>query len=349
MPHRPPLNCERLRSHQLVQMAMSIPVSDKGVSVSEIVRIPSLRSGPCPAHRQASVIVSCRRPLITGGGALDRVPLPFSYVRPFFGEFLATSPRELRFLSVGYPSVPLLPSRLLLLDPSMSAPLDAPSGAGTVPAVGNSSRRLEPTPRPWATLPPFQKSRGSGDSTSSIELVPASAPPDPPVPDEDAVRGSSVTGERDDSTTKWFGSPLERSAPLPVKPLRFPWRRFACSEVTVSELLSHDRLRPDLLRVSRVNEAGGIEEASLMLGRLVASDVGAAYQIPDAIRSERTFAYSAGEVHYLDQIASYLSDPVRGGPRRFVLAAVPGLYVSPRPYAYSKARAAPQKSACSLM
>ena len=38
----PPLNCERPRSHLLEEMAMSIPVSDRGVSVSEIVGVPSL-------------------------------------------------------------------------------------------------------------------------------------------------------------------------------------------------------------------------------------------------------------------------------------------------------------------
>ena len=117
----------------------------------------------------------------------------------------------------------------------------------------------------------------------------------------------------------------------------------------MNELLSRERRRPDLLRVRRLYEAGGTEEASLMLGRLTADGVGAAYQISDAICSERTFAYIASEVYYVDQMASYLSDPDRRDPHRFILAAVPGLYVSPRPYAYSKARVALQKSACSLM
>lgn len=82
---------------------------------------------------------------------------------------------------------------------------------------------------------------------------------------------------------------------------------------------------------------------------LTADGVGAACQIPDAIHSERTFAYSGGEVDYVHHMASYFSDPDRSGPRRFILSGVSGLYVSPLPYAYSKVRAALQKSACFLM
>ena len=54
-------------------------------------------------------------------------------------------------------------------------------------------------------------------------------------------------------------------------------------------------------------------------------------------------------MEYVDRMLTYL---FRSGPRdppRFLLLEEAGLCVSPRPHAYSKARAALQKSACSLM
>ena len=234
-------------------------------------------------------------------------------------------------------------------DPSRALGVLPSSTAAAAPRGEAISHQLAPPLLPRITLPPFQKTRSAGDSPPSIEFVPASALPASHVVDSAVARGPSSAGEEENAGTRWFGSPLERSAPLPVERLRFPWRRFACLGVAMNELLSRERLRPDLLRVRRVYEAGGTEEALLMLGRLTADGVGAAYQIPDAIHSERTFAYSTAEVDYVDQMASYLSDPDRRDPHRFILAAMPGLYVSPRPYAYSRARAALQKSACSLM
>ena len=86
-----------------------------------------------------------------------------------------------------------------------------------------------------------------------------------------------------------------------------------------------------------------------MLGRLLAEGDGAAYQIPAAIVGDRTLAYSLAEVEYVDGMADYLLNRDPTSPREFVLSTVAGLYVSPRPFAYSKARVALQKSACSLM
>ena len=48
-------------------------------------------------------------------------------------------------------------------------------------------------------------------------------------------------------------------------------------------------------------------------------------------------------------MADYLLRHEPTSPREFVLSSVSGLYVGPRPFAYSKARVALQKSACSLM
>ena len=148
---------------------------------------------------------------------------------------------------------------------------------------------------------------------------------------------------------EWFGVPLERSTPLPLDRLKFPWCRYARSGITVGELLARETLRPDLLRVRRVYEAGRGEEASLMLGRLLAEGDGAAYQTPAAIVGDRSFAYSLAEVEYVDPMADYLLDRDQTSPREFVLSTVAGLYVSPRPFAYAKARVALQRSACSLM
>ena len=156
-------------------------------------------------------------------------------------------------------------------------------------------------------------------------------------------------GEAMDPSGEWFRVPLERSTPLPLDRLKFPWCRYARSGITVGELLARETLRPDLLRVRKVYEAGRGEEASLVLVRLLAEGDRAAYQIPAAIVSDRTFAYSLAEVEYVDRMADYLHNRDPKSPREFVLSTVAGLYVSPRPFAYSKARVALQKSACSLM
>lgn len=119
--------------------------------------------------------------------------------------------------------------------------------------------------------------------------------------------------------------------------------------MTVGELLYHNRVRPELLHMGGVYEAAETEEASLMLGWLTAEGVGAASQILDTIRNERTFENSLREADYVDQMSAYLSDPDYSGPRRFILAGVSGLYVSPRLYAYYESSTAPQKPACSLL
>ena len=71
-------------------------------------------------------------------------------------------------------------------------------------------------------------------------------------------------------------------------------------------LLSCEHLRPDLWRVRKVYEARRDEEASLVLGRLLVEGGGGAYQIPAAVASDRTLAYSLSEVEYVDRMADYL-------------------------------------------
>ena len=173
-----------------------------------------------------------------------------------------------------------------------------PTVAGFVPPEGHIPRRSGAVVRPWSTSQPFQRVRGSRGSTSSVELVPASSGqlPNPVSPSADepvaqqtglllrvseGVRSTPPlrtvrSGEgASDTPSEWFGVPLERSTPLPLDRLKFSWCRYARSGVTVGELLARETLRPDLLRVRKVYEAGRGEEASLMLGLLLAEGDGA--------------------------------------------------------------------------
>ena len=107
---------------------------------------------------------------------------------------------------------------------------------------------------------------------------------------------------------------MARSMPLPVEQLRFPWRRYARAGITLAELLSRDSLRPDLMRVRRVYEAGRVDEAGLVLARLTGEGGGVPYQIPDAIPFDRTFAYNIGDVFYVDRMAEHLVGRLPGAP-----------------------------------
>ena len=149
--------------------------------------------------------------------------------------------------------------------------------------------------------------------------------------------------------TQLFGSAMERSAPLPLHLLQYDWQPYAQSGVTVAELLSCACLRPDLVRIRRIHEAGLVDEASFALRRLLAEGRGVAYQIPDGIPSDRTFVYNAEEAEYVDRMAFHRFREGPGDPNRFVLPEVKELYVCPPPYPYSKPLVALQKSACSLM
>ena len=91
-----------------------------------------------------------------------------------------------------------------------------------------------------------------------------------------------------------------------------------------------------------------MDEDASSLGRILAEGEGSAYQVPDEIHGDRTFAFSPAEAEYVDGLASVLSGRVQRGPEPYVLSGIAGLYVSPRPYAYFKARESLQKSASSL-
>ena len=98
------------------------------------------------------------------------------------------------------------------------------------------------------------------------------------------------------SSTHWFGESCEGSVPLPLSRLQYPWGRHAPSGVTVAELLARPSLRPDFLRIRRIHEAGLVDESTSALRRLMVDGGGIAYQVPDAIPGDRTFAYSLAEV-----------------------------------------------------
>ena len=137
-------------------------------------------------------------------------------------------------------------------------------------------------------------------------------------------------------------SALSRSAPLPLASLCADW-------VTVSELLTRACLRPNLPRIRRVHEAGLVDEAASSLGLVLAECESSVYQVLNEILGDRTFAFSPAEADYIDGMASALFGRVQRGPGPLVLSSIAVLYVSPRPYAYSKARVSSQKSASSLM
>lgn len=103
-------------------------------------------------------------------------------------------------------------------------------------------------------------------------------------------------------------------------------------------------LRPDMARVLMVSNAGGVEEASSALNRLMAEVGGPGYQLHDEIPGDRTLAYSAAEVAHVDQMGSILFHKGNIDPRRFVLSEEAELLVFSRLYAFSKHLVALQKS-----
>ena len=241
-----------------------------------------------------------------------------------------------------------------------------------------------PSGEPGPGLAPFQKTRDSRDSTVSAALgpvpsngvpsVPSAVHSAPPLHAADrfyqpvagsygacgscrcpgpAVEGSERgrDGEKEGavSVTRWFGKPWEGSVPLPLSRLRYPWSLHARIDVTVSKLLTRACLRPDLLRLRRVHEAGLVDEAASSLRRLLSEGEGNAYQVPDEIPGDWKFAFSPAEVEYVDRMASALFGRAQYDLKPFVLSEISGLYFSPRPFPYSKARVSLQKSASSLM
>ena len=76
--------------------------------------------------------------------------------------------------------------------------------------------------------------------------------------------------------------------------------------ITIAEVISSAWLRPDLARVYKLYEAGGSEEASSTLCRLMAEGAGVGYQLPDELPGDRTFAYSVAEVIYVERMGALL-------------------------------------------
>ena len=152
-------------------------------------------------------------------------------------------------------------------------------------------------------------------------------------PPEPSLDIGHVDQEAALTTKQFLGVPLEWSTPLTLGRLRYAWRRYARSGITVGEVLSQVRVHPVLVCIRHIYAEGLTEEASLALGSLLAEGTGAPYQLPDQNPSDRTFAYIMEEVETVDRMATYVLHSAPRGPQRFVLAEVAGLYVSHRPYA----------------
>ena len=99
------------------------------------------------------------------------------------------------------------------------------------------------------------------------------------------------------SSTQWLGSPSSEAPLLRIRVLRYPWLRRARTGVTVVYVASRAWLRPDLARIFAVCIAGGLEEASSVLHRLITKGGRSGYQLPDELPGDCNFAYSAARVH----------------------------------------------------
>ena len=132
---------------------------------------------------------------------------------------------------------------------------------------------------------PFQKAGPSRESTLSVELVcapsrcviPAIAAGsvEPVVRDVARSRvsrldapssGANASGVP--SPNRLFGVPLQRSTPLPIDDLRYPWARLARVGVTVGAISASPYLRPDVSRIRKISEAGLADQSALALSRL---------------------------------------------------------------------------------
>ena len=268
---------------------------------------------------------------LAGGGLLSASPPgapPESF--PVLGPFQASRPSRASTISAELTAPPTPTANEASVLPGAGPP---PSATAAVPALAGDPN----TARPGDPYTALASQREGAWLTYQPRLGSYAACGSCPCP------GSPI------APTQLFGSAMERSAPLPLHRLQYDWQQYARAGVTVAELLSRACLRPDLVRIRRIHEAGLVDEASFALPRLLAEGGGVAYQIPDGIPSDGTFAYSIEEAEYVDRMAVHLFREGLGDPNRFVLPEVKGLYVCPRPYPYSKPLVALQKSACSLM
>ena len=256
---------------------------------------------PCPSL----VFPRVGRPRSSSPGPCFTPPatvfVPLSSVNLEFGASMSSSLASPSSTPIAVPSAPrrsMAPHSSPPVTPSGALGPPLPSVAGFVSPEGEAPARSGSVAHPWSTPQPFQRVRCSRASSSSSELVQTSGrrmtPESPPldglaprqaglpsvsagVPSPPPLRPVWLGAEGGDPVPEWFGVPLERSTPLPLDRLRFPWCRYARFGITVAELLGRRSLRPDLLRVRKEHEAGRGEEASLLLARLLAEGGGAAY------------------------------------------------------------------------
>ena len=293
---------------------------------------PGASVAEAPAPRGLESSVALPGPLATGGATTRTVSAPTT---PFQKSRSSTISVELQAPSPA-PVRPVLAFR--------PASAGAAARRSNLAAVAGGSAAIPPPPcarDASDAFAPYHPALGSLGADGSCRWP----------PDQGRAARSTVEagGEERFFVTQWLGSPSLGAPLLRVRDLRYPWRRRARSGVTVEEIASRTRLRPDLARVLKVYHAGGMEEASSVLRRLMTEGDGAGSQLPEELPGDGTFAYSDAEVQYVDRMGWFLFGPGQDGSRRFVLPEVTGLYVFPRPYVYAKYAVALQKSSCSLM
>ena len=208
---------------------MSTPVTDQ--VVSDVASTSSIPSGSGSVCRRLLALF-CLRLLFSTGGVPGYLVFPlFSLALSPLRAFAVVPPCATRLPSAaGDPSRAFPPPSDFGAGSSMSVPREDPSRAlGALPSSNAAaaprgeaiSHQLALPLLPRITLPPFQNSRSAGDSPPSIEFVPASAPPAFHVVDSAVARGLSSAGEEENAGKRWFGSPLERSAPCPLSVFAF--------------------------------------------------------------------------------------------------------------------------------
>ena len=261
-------------------------------------------------------------PLVSSGGSVARPSRVEGFVRP---------------------AAPALPPLQKSRDPSGStgAVEFRPASSGSaLPRGGDGIREsIEEVP-PHNMTEALRTSASYQPRPGSYSAWGSCRPPDL-LPQK--TRGILDAGaELADDTTQWFATVLARSIPLPVERLRF--RGFVTPE---RESPSRSYCRVTLCAPTSCVCVAFMRQvmwrrsaSSLLVLRARAEEF--RIKIPDVIPCDRTFAYNIGEVYYEYRMAEHLVGRFPGARRLFILSDVEELYVSPRPYAYSKARVALQ-------
>ena len=207
------------------------------------------------------------------------------------------------------------------------SPLEASSRVYTNSPGGLATlRRYE-----WYTLSPLYAASGSC-------AVPG-------YPYEGVEPTSSL--ERFASSSKWLGRANAEGPPLCKDTLSYEWETFPRTDVSLSEVLAVVRPRLDLRRFQLLAERSVPEAVApawkTFFGR------GHAYQVPEEIPCDRTFAFSVEEVAYVDKAARLLFGTIGPVSDVFPLSEIVGLHTHPCPTWYPDTRLELVRATASLM